>query len=60
MKGERALVEDGNSKGDSFWQQVLQQQVHLGDETFVLRIQQRATPRRLAASEISKSQRQLP
>ena len=54
------MVEDGNSEGGSFWQQVLQQQVHLGDEAFVLRMQEQAKPQRLAASGIPKGQRQLP
>jgi putative transposase len=56
----RALVENVSPEDASFWQQALQQQVYLGDEAFVQRMQEQATPARLTASEIPKRQRQLP
>jgi putative transposase len=56
----RALVQNGSPEDADFWQQTLQQQVYLGDDAFVQRMQAHVTPARLLASEIPKSQRQLP
>ena len=56
----RALVDNVSPEDASFWQQALQQQVYLGNEVFVQRMQAQATPARLIASEIPKRQRQLP
>jgi putative transposase len=53
------LVDGGDPQDANFWQLALRQQVYLGDEDFVQRMQQLATPERLATSEIPKRQRKL-
>ena len=56
----RALVDKGSPEDAVFWQQALQQQVYLGDDALVKRMQAQATPARLTESEIPKGQRRLP
>jgi REP element-mobilizing transposase RayT len=46
--------------GISLWDDALRQQIYLGDEAFVERMQARAEPRRVRAREIPKMQRRRP
>ena len=53
-----ALVADGDEA--PLWQTGLRQQVFLGDEEFVARMQARASPQRRSAIEVPKVQRKSP
>jgi DNA-directed RNA polymerase specialized sigma24 family protein len=43
-----------------FWQSVLRQQVFMGDDAFIARMQQHLPPSQLAAADIPKTQRHTP
>lgn len=48
------------SRDAGLWEHALRQQIYLGDETFVARMQARAESARLSSREVHKSQRQMP
>jgi AraC-like DNA-binding protein len=52
------LVEAG--RGVDLWHGALRQQIYLGDEAFVARMQSLADPRRVAANQVPKRQRSAP
>ena len=53
------LVADG-SGAPSLWETALRQQIYLGDEAFVARMQARAEPQRKASPAVPKAQRRAP
>jgi putative transposase len=57
-KQYETLVSEGAS--EDFWRHALRQQIYLGDEAFVARVQQRIEPARHCADEIPREQRRKP
>lgn len=55
-----ALVEDTSEADAAIWQSGLRQQVFLGDEAFVLRMQAMAAPEQRTATEVPRLQRRQP
>ena len=55
-----ALVTEGDGTEAPFWQTSLRQQVFLGDEAFVARMQALASPAQRSAVDVPKAQRKSP